>query len=64
MKIISCDHIFENKLSKGANALANIVSKTLGPKGKNVILQTKNGKPILTKDGVSICRMFELEDPL
>jgi len=51
-------------LEKGVNALANAVKVTLGPKGRNVVLEKKFGSPMITNDGVTIAREIELEDPL
>jgi chaperonin GroEL len=51
-------------LKKGVDALANAVKVTLGPKGKNVILDKKFGAPAITKDGVSVAKEIELEDPI
>lgn len=50
-------------LGKGVDSLANAVKVTLGPKGKNVVLDKKFGAPTITNDGVSIAREIELEDP-
>jgi len=50
-------------LEKGVNALANAVKVTLGPKGRNVVLERKFGTPTITNDGVTIAREIELEDP-
>ncbi|MEP2771779.1 MAG: chaperonin GroEL [Fulvivirga sp.] len=50
------------KLKKGVDALANAVKVTLGPKGRNVILDKKFGAPTVTKDGVSVAKDIELED--
>ncbi|MEA3423560.1 MAG: chaperonin GroEL [Bacillota bacterium] len=50
------------KLEAGVNALADTVKVTLGPKGRNVILQKKFGSPLITNDGVTIVREIELED--
>jgi chaperonin GroEL len=50
-------------LEKGVNALANTVTVTLGPKGRNVVLDKKFGSPQITNDGVTIAREIELEDP-
>ncbi|MGI6145698.1 MAG: chaperonin GroEL [Peptococcia bacterium] len=50
-------------LEKGVNALAEAVKVTLGPKGRNVVLDRKFGSPTITNDGVSIAREIELEDP-
>jgi chaperonin GroEL len=52
-----------NKIVKGANLLADYVGTTLGPKGKNVILKTTGKNPIITKDGVTVAKFFELQDP-
>lgn len=51
-------------LERGVNALAEAVKVTLGPKGRNVVLEKKFGSPTITNDGVSIAREIELEDPL
>src|SRR3990170_403887 len=48
----------------GINQLANAVKVTLGPRGRNVILDGKFGSPTITKDGVTVAREIELEDPL
>lgn len=50
-------------LERGVNALADAVKVTLGPKGRNVVLEKKFGAPIITNDGVTIARDIELEDP-
>lgn len=50
-------------LLKGANVLADNVSSTLGPRGRNVILQEKGKTPIITKDGVTVANFIELSDP-
>ena len=51
-------------LERGVNALANAVKVTLGPKGRNVVLEKKFGAPLITNDGVTIARDIELENPL
>jgi len=51
------------KLEAGLNKLANTVKVTLGPKGRNVVLDKKYGSPLITNDGVTIARDIELEDP-
>jgi chaperonin GroEL len=51
------------KLEKGVNSLADAVKVTLGPKGRNVVLEKKYGSPTITNDGVTIAREIELEDP-
>ena len=50
-------------LEKGVNALADTVKITLGPKGRNVVLDKKFGAPLITNDGVTIAKEIELEDP-
>jgi chaperonin GroEL len=52
------------ELVKGVDALADAVKVTLGPKGRNVVLQKPHGAPHITKDGVSVAKEIELEDPL
>jgi chaperonin GroEL len=49
---------------RGINSLANAVKITLGPKGRNVVLEKKFGSPLITKDGVTVAKEIELEDPL
>ena len=51
------------KLEAGVNKLADAVKVTLGPKGRNVVLEKKWGSPTITNDGVTIAREIELEDP-
>ncbi len=51
------------KLERGVNSLADAVKVTLGPKGRNVVLEKKYGSPTITNDGVTIARDIELEDP-
>src|SRR5205085_10136044 len=51
-------------LKRGVDALANAVKVTLGPKGRNVILDTKFGSPTITKDGVTVAKEIELKDPI
>ena len=50
-------------LEEGVNQLANTVKITLGPKGRNVVLEKKFGSPLITNDGVTIAKEIELEDP-
>ena len=52
-----------NALKKGADKLADSVKITLGPKGRNVVLEKKYGSPTITNDGVTIAREIEVEDP-
>ena len=51
-----------NKMVKGVNILADAVKVTLGPKGRNVVLERSFGAPTVTKDGVSVAKEIELED--
>ena len=51
-------------LKKGVDTLANVVKVTLGPKGRNVIIEKKFGSPLITKDGVSVAKEIELKDAL
>ena len=51
-----------NKMKEGADALANAVKVTLGPKGRNVVIDKKFGAPHVTKDGVTVAKEIELED--
>ena len=53
----------QQKIIKGANVLADNVASTLGPKGRNVLLQEKGGQPFITKDGVTVSYFVELADP-
>ena len=53
-----------DKLKAGVDKLANTVKVTLGPKGRNVVIDRKFGAPIVTKDGVSVAKEIELEDPI
>jgi chaperonin GroEL len=53
-----------NRMKKGVDILANAVKVTLGPKGRNVILEKKFGAPGITKDGVTVAKEIELEDPI
>src|SRR6188472_906022 len=53
-----------DRLKRGVDALANAVKVTLGPKGRNVIIDKKFGSPIITKDGVTVAKEIELKDPL
>ena len=62
-KIIAYDEEARRALERGANAVANAVKVTLGPKGRNVVLDKKWGAPTITKDGVTVAKEIELEDP-
>ena len=63
-KIITFDETARRSLEKGMNQLADAVRVTLGPKGRNVVLEKKWGAPTITNDGVSIAKEIDLEDPL
>ena len=63
-KLIEFDSDARTKLKKGVDKLANAVKVTLGPKGRNVVLEKKFGAPTVTKDGVSVAKEIELEDPV
>ncbi|HHY12025.1 MAG TPA: chaperonin GroEL, partial [Firmicutes bacterium] len=62
-KIIKYDVEARKALLAGVNAVANVVKITLGPKGRNVVLDRKFGSPVITKDGVTVAKEIELEDP-
>src|SRR6059058_5910350 len=62
-KIIAFDEDARRALERGMNQLADAVKVTLGPKGRNVVLEKKWGAPTITNDGVSIAKEIELEDP-
>ncbi|MFT4245120.1 MAG: chaperonin GroEL [Micrococcaceae bacterium] len=62
-KLISFDEEARRGLEKGLNTLADAVKVTLGPKGRNVVLEKQWGSPTITNDGVSIAREIELDDP-
>ena len=62
-KIIAFDEEARRALERGMNTLADAVRVTLGPKGRNVVLEKKWGAPTITNDGVSIAKEIELEDP-
>src|SRR6188508_1310357 len=62
-KLIAFDTEARRGLEAGMNKLADAVRVTLGPKGRNVVLEKKWGAPTITNDGVSIAKEIELEDP-
>ena len=62
-KMIAFDEEARRGLERGMNSLADAVKVTLGPKGRNVVLEKKWGAPTITNDGVSIAKEIELEDP-
>src|SRR4030067_2297234 len=61
-KLIKYDSEARSGLKAGVDKLANAVKVTLGPKGRNVILEKKFGAPTITKDGVTVAKEIELED--
>jgi chaperonin GroEL len=63
-KMIFFDIEARNKMKKGVDTLANAVKVTLGPKGRNVVIEKKFGAPSVTKDGVTVAKEIELEDPI
>ncbi|MBS1731665.1 MAG: chaperonin GroEL, partial [Bacteroidetes bacterium] len=63
-KLIYFDIEARNKMKKGVDTLANAVKVTLGPKGRNVVIEKKFGAPQVTKDGVSVAKEIELEDAI
>jgi chaperonin GroEL len=63
-KIVSFREESRKSLEQGVNALANAVKVTLGPKGRNVLLERKFGAPEIVKDGISVAKEVELENPL
>ena len=62
-KIISYDEEARRGMERGLNQLADTVKVTLGPRGRNVVLDKKWGAPTITKDGVSVAKEIELDDP-
>ncbi len=62
-KILMFNEEARKKLEKGVDTLANAVKITLGPRGRNVVLEKSFGSPLITNDGVSIAKEIELEDP-
>ena len=61
-KIVKFDTDARNKMLKGVDTLANAVKVTLGPKGRNVVLDKSYGAPRTTKDGVTVAKEIELQD--
>ena len=62
-KIIKFDEDARRGMESGLNLLADTVKVTLGPKGRNVVLDKKWGAPTITKDGVSVAKEIDLDDP-
>ncbi|HRI24533.1 MAG TPA: chaperonin GroEL [Ferruginibacter sp.] len=63
-KMIFFDIEARNKMKKGVDTLSDAVKVTLGPKGRNVVIERKFGAPSVTKDGVTVAKEIELEDPI
>ena len=63
-KQILFDTEARNGLKSGVDQLANAVKVTLGPKGRNVVIDKKFGSPNVTKDGVTVAKEIELKDPI
>ncbi|MBK6481605.1 MAG: chaperonin GroEL [Chitinophagaceae bacterium] len=63
-KLINYTTDARDRLKKGVDALADAVKVTLGPKGRNVVIEKKYGAPLITKDGVTVAKEIELEDPI
>ena len=63
-KLIFFDIEARNKMKKGVDTLSDAVKVTLGPKGRNVVIERKFGAPTVTKDGVTVAKEIELEDPI
>src|SRR5579872_6610330 len=63
-KIITFNSDARAKLKRGVDQLADAVKVTLGPKGRNVVIDKKFGAPNVTKDGVTVAKEIELEDPI
>ena len=63
-KIIQYESEARAALKRGVDKLANAVKVTLGPKGRNVVIDKKFGTPTVTKDGVTVAKEIELEDPI
>src|ERR687893_2464396 len=62
-KMIAFEEQARRALERGANAVANAVKVTLGPRGRNVVIDKKWGSPTITKDGVTVAKEIELSDP-
>ena len=63
-KIVSFGEESRRALEKGVNALADAVRVTLGPKGRNVLLEKKFGAPEIVNDGITVAKEIQLSDPL
>jgi chaperonin GroEL len=62
-RVYDNEQTLQQKMMAGANALADNVASTLGPRGRNVLLKEKDGQPFVTKDGVTVAAFVELDDP-
>ncbi|MCL6554402.1 MAG: chaperonin GroEL, partial [Firmicutes bacterium] len=62
-KILAYEEDARRAMERGVNKLAEAVKITLGPKGRNVVLEKKFGSPTITHDGVTVAKEVELEDP-
>ena len=63
-KLLVYNEEARHALERGVNKIADTVKITLGPKGRNVVLEKKFGSPLITNDGVTIAKEIELPDPL
>src|SRR5216110_3262223 len=63
-KLLEFDVDARARLKRGVDLLADAVKVTLGPKGRNVVIEKKFGNPTITKDGVTVAKEIELEDPV
>src|SRR3954468_24075363 len=61
-KAILYEHVAQEKMLRGVEALADAVKVTLGPKGRNVVIEKSLGSPTVTKDGVTVAKEIELEN--
>ena len=62
-KMIEYEQVAREKLKKGIDKLVDAVKVTLGPRGRNVVIDKKYGSPTVTKDGVTVAKEIDLEDP-
>jgi chaperonin GroEL len=63
-KLLCSGKELHEKIKSGANTLADNVASTLGPRGRNVLIKSKTGRPTVTKDGVTVAKFIDLEDPV
>ena len=64
IKQINLDEDFDKKIISGVEKLFQVVSKTFGPNGRTIVLKQKDKLPIVTKDGYTVAKFFDLEDPI